>query len=287
MNIFNKVTLQSLKRSRTRTIVTIIGVILSVAMTTAVTSFIASLQDYFRRAQISSHGEWHVNVSDVQDGFIQKISADDEVKKTAVMQKVGYAKLSENQTSDIPYFFVAGINDTAYEVLPISIDKGRAPTSSEEILIPHNMVDEEKKIDIGYEIPLYIGNRSLEGKTITPDTLYQNNNALINEAETFTHQFTKTYTIVGVYTRPGYSGEEMSEYTIMTKADRQAPNLNIFLELETPGSVYDFGKKIENETGSKVSIGYNEGLLMSMGISEDPGVNDTLYTFGAILILLI
>ena len=38
MNIFNKVAMQGLKKNRTRTIVTIIGVVLSAAMITAVTT---------------------------------------------------------------------------------------------------------------------------------------------------------------------------------------------------------------------------------------------------------
>ncbi len=39
MNIMNKVTLQAMKKNRVRTIVTIIGIILSAAMFTAVTTF--------------------------------------------------------------------------------------------------------------------------------------------------------------------------------------------------------------------------------------------------------
>ena len=39
MNIFNKIALQGLRKSRTRTIVTIIGVILSSAMIMAVATF--------------------------------------------------------------------------------------------------------------------------------------------------------------------------------------------------------------------------------------------------------
>ena len=46
MNIFNKVTLQSLKKNRTRTIVTIIGIILSAAMICAVTTFASSIYNY-------------------------------------------------------------------------------------------------------------------------------------------------------------------------------------------------------------------------------------------------
>ena len=40
MNIFHKVTLKSLKENRTRTLVTIVGIILSTAMFTAVTAMV-------------------------------------------------------------------------------------------------------------------------------------------------------------------------------------------------------------------------------------------------------
>ncbi len=45
MNVFNKVTLASLKQNRTRTIVTIIGIMLSAAMICASTTFVASMQE--------------------------------------------------------------------------------------------------------------------------------------------------------------------------------------------------------------------------------------------------
>ena len=52
MNIFNKVTLQSMKKSRTRTIVTIIGVILSAAMITAVATLSPFLPKYMGQGGI-------------------------------------------------------------------------------------------------------------------------------------------------------------------------------------------------------------------------------------------
>ena len=59
MNVFNKVTLQSLKKNKTRTIVTIVGIILSAAMICAVTTFASSMQNYALRAAIWSDGSWH------------------------------------------------------------------------------------------------------------------------------------------------------------------------------------------------------------------------------------
>ena len=65
MNIFNKVTLQSMKKSRTRTIVTVIGVALSAAMITAVSTFAVSLQNYMVNGAIQKYGDWHVEFLDV------------------------------------------------------------------------------------------------------------------------------------------------------------------------------------------------------------------------------
>ena len=53
MNVLNRVTWNTLKKNRTRTIVTIIGVILSAAMITAVTTFVSTMQDYMIRSVIS------------------------------------------------------------------------------------------------------------------------------------------------------------------------------------------------------------------------------------------
>ena len=46
MNIFHKVAFQGLRKNRTRTLVTVIGVALSAALITAVATFAVSLQNY-------------------------------------------------------------------------------------------------------------------------------------------------------------------------------------------------------------------------------------------------
>ena len=59
MNIFHKVTIQSLKQNKTRTTVTIIGIILSAAMICAVTTFISSIQNYILDYAVYTNGDWH------------------------------------------------------------------------------------------------------------------------------------------------------------------------------------------------------------------------------------
>ena len=59
MNILNRVTLKTLAKNKVRTLVTIIGIVLSAAMITAVTTSISSLQNFMLEVVIQTEGSWH------------------------------------------------------------------------------------------------------------------------------------------------------------------------------------------------------------------------------------
>ena len=59
MNVFHKFAIKSLKLNRTRTIVTIIGIILSTAMLTAVTTTVSSVQQFLLEVMEKQNGCWH------------------------------------------------------------------------------------------------------------------------------------------------------------------------------------------------------------------------------------
>lgn len=105
MNIFNKVALQGLKKNRTRTLVTIIGVVLSAAMITAVTTFGVSLMNYMTNGAIIKYGDWHVQFLDVDSSFVQEQRVNDEVANTATFENIGYATLEGNRNPDKPYLY--------------------------------------------------------------------------------------------------------------------------------------------------------------------------------------
>ena len=79
MNIFRKTAWQSLKNSRVRSLVTVIGVALSAAMFTAVTTFAVSLQSYLVNGAIVRHGGWHVNFPAADASFVQEQAEDSRV----------------------------------------------------------------------------------------------------------------------------------------------------------------------------------------------------------------
>ena len=87
-NVFNKVTLKSLKKNRTRTIVTIIGIILSAAMICAVTTFASSIINYTIQVSEWENGSWHGNEFITSYETYKKIADSDAVKDTAYLQRI-------------------------------------------------------------------------------------------------------------------------------------------------------------------------------------------------------
>ena len=82
MNVLNKVTLQSLKKNKTRTIVTIIGVMLSVSLICAVTTFCYSMKNYAHNFTIHEYGDWHGYVTTTEFQKYNDISNSNKVSKS-------------------------------------------------------------------------------------------------------------------------------------------------------------------------------------------------------------
>ena len=93
MNVFNKVTLESLKKNRTRTIVTIIGIMLSAAMICASTTLVSSMQNFELRCAIHIDGDWYGAVYDAAYKDYEDIRDSDRVSSAAYAQVLGYAKI--------------------------------------------------------------------------------------------------------------------------------------------------------------------------------------------------
>ncbi|MDR0813437.1 MAG: ABC transporter permease [Oscillospiraceae bacterium] len=287
MNIFNKVTWQSLKRSRTRTAVTIIGVILSVAMLAAVTTFIASLQNFLLQGQIAEYGDWHVKFTDTDSAFVQEAAAASEVKNSAAVQNIGYSLLEGGQNPNKPYIFVAGLDDSAFDMLPVRLIEGRLPQNSGEIVIPEHLeLNGGVSLKIGQTLVLPVGIRTLDGHTLGQKNSYQGSSEHI-AAETFTPLVTKTYTIVGIIERPGFEGYSAPGYTAVTMPDAQAAGntaeFDVFVALKKPGTVYGYAEKAAGQYGTE----FNSGLLRIIGVSDNDNFNAILYSLGGILIAMI
>ncbi|WP_027626307.1 ABC transporter permease [Clostridium lundense] len=280
MNIFNKVTLQGMKKSRTRTLVTIIGVILSAAMITAVATFGTSLLNFLVKGSIVKHGDWHVEFLDVNSPFAQKRTQDKDVKNTATFENIGYAKLEGGKSPEKPYLFIAGFSKEAFDTLPLTLVSGRLPKNSGEVLIPaHVAIKGGVRFKVGDTLSLDVGNRMNDNKNLGQHTPY------ISGKETLVPKAERTYTVVGICERPDFEERSAPGYTLITKADTQdkADSFSIFVTLKNPRKV----KAYASSTAVSQAYVFNDSVLQFMGLSDNKLFNALLYTVGGILLVII
>lgn len=103
MNIIHKLTISYLKENKKQTLVTLIGVILSVTMITAVATSTSSFMDLLQRRVIQTDGNWHVFYEDIPKENLSIIENDEETKTTFLSQSLGHARLEGSKHKSKPY----------------------------------------------------------------------------------------------------------------------------------------------------------------------------------------
>lgn len=214
MNVLKKVALQGLKKNRTGTLVTIVGVILSAAMITAVATFAVSLQSYLINGAAAKYGNWHVAFSDADASFVGEQIRDDRVESAAVFENIGYAELPGGQNPDKPYLFLAGFERETFDTLPVNLLSGRLPENSGEVVVPaHVASNGGVEISLGDTITLKVGSRT-DGNRI----LSQSDPYAYGE-ETLSLKEERSFTVVGICQRPSFEEFTAPGYTLITTAD--------------------------------------------------------------------
>lgn len=299
MNIFYKVTLESMKKNKNRTLVTIIGVILSTAMITAVTGMFSSVQSYMLSAASESYGTYHLAGMQLSKDKLFEVLEDKRVKSGAYYEEIGYALLNEDKTEKDSYnyksyAYIAGFHQEAFEMFSISLLSGRMPENSGEILLPsHIFYDDSVDWGIGDRITLNVGHRVFEGGQEGPrpgdtvmeeEVLSQNNPISEDKEETLADVKAKEYTIVGVCNRPSFEDYSSPGYTMITlgEEDKDSTYCGAFT-LKEPRDVYDFAEEVFSDNG----VIFNQYLLQAMGISRNENFYRVVTGLSVILIGLI
>src|SRR5690606_29675671 len=149
MNIISKLTLRHLKENKRRTLVTIIGVIISVAMLTAVATIGVSFMDLLKRQTISQTGEWHVQYQDVNAEQLDVIRKNENTKNLVTSKDLGYAYLEDSKNEHKPYLFIKQYSNEGLREFPIELTEGNLPQSENEVVIAEHIADNAK---VGYQI---------------------------------------------------------------------------------------------------------------------------------------
>lgn len=308
MNILKKLTLKSLKLNKKRTIVTIIGIILSTALICAVAGMITSVQKTLINYAKSHSGNYHVCFKNIPNDELKYIKENKNVQNYFLSKNVGYGKLEKVENEYKPYIFVMEYDKKGLEQGGVTLLEGRMPENSNEIVIPEHLIKSGRiNYTIGEKITLNLGKRQTkDGLELTQEDALLTDESEETESSSKSKSETEdleeivdtkehTYTIVGIIERSNYKGIEgfsAPGYTAISYMDNEndinTANISVLYS-----NSKDFQKKtediksvIEKNIGSSVTVSYNSSL-----IDYEGGVSDTtmasLYSVGAVVIVII
>lgn len=292
MNIVNKLTIRHLKQNKRRTLVTIIGVIISVAMVTAVATLGFSFSDLMKRQTIADNGAWHVLYEDVNKEQLAAIQNDDATNTVAITNDLGYALLQDGQKSNKPYLFIKEYDKQGFTQFPVELSKGRLPQSNKEVVISEDFETYAKvKYEIGDHLTLYVGDRFIEGKHSPLD---QSEPLRMEEGkitETLENITTRDYTVVGFIKSPAWEPVWAPGLTIISYVDEHIMGVNdrvnaaVFLQ-NVNRSLFTHAENLAKNNNIE-SVQYNHDLLHYYGVAKSEASYGMLFSLSAIIMAVI
>ncbi len=297
MKILNKLTIRNLKLNKKRTIVTIIGIILSTALICAVAGMFSSLQATLIASAKEDGGNRHITVENVAEQDLKYFANNRHVELMYTMENLGYATLNGSQNPYKPYVYVVGYSSDAFANTPLHLIDGRTPKNSSEILISESIIDNALvSINIGDRITLDIGDRVCrDGSKMTQNNPYfvyeEGYNEIDDCEETLQPKYTKEYTVVGIMERLDYNIESYNApgYTVITYSDNlNTSTYDVSLLFKDPGYYEDFINSLANSDALKnYNYTLNADLLRWEGVGLSGSNQTMLYTVAAVVIGII
>lgn len=134
---YEKLTTKYLKASKKRTLLTIIGIILSVALVCSIGLFVKGMQAAQVEDMKSKYGSWHIAFSKTNESMIYKVINNPKVSRYGFYAKEGKVRLGEKLTAE-----KIVITDKALELTPYRVKQGRMPENKNEIVAERWVINE-------------------------------------------------------------------------------------------------------------------------------------------------
>ena len=266
MDLLKRFTIKNLKLNKKRTIVTIIGIILSVALITAVGTMFMSARASLIEYEVQTKGNFHAVFRDVDAKEINDFTLNRKVSEVFLSQNLGYSKLDGIKNEYKPYIYVRAYSKASMENLGVNITQGRLPENENEIVIPNHLdTNGGLDLELGDKIYLEVGQRQ-SGE----DILNQNYEYI--DDETLVYTVPKEYTIVGFMERPGSNIEPYSApgYTAITYLNTDkitSGSFDVYVRYTSDG-LRDYINTTAN------LLGVDDGLFSNVYDPEDVGTEE-------------
>ena len=283
MNILKKFTIRNLRLNRKRTIVTIIGIMLSTSLICGVMSLVSSFQQTLINEVKESVGTYHTRFFDVPSDELKYIEDNVKVESYFLTHRIGFAKLEGSKNKYKPYLCVDEYDENALLNNAVILTEGRLPKNSSELVISEHIKDNARvRFNIGDKITLNVGER------VTGDGYKASRTQNYNpeDPESIENAIQKTYTVVGIMERPDYSieGYSFPGYTVITYMDKVGDNADISVMYKNPRE-YKENNKALNLDG-KYEQFVNAELLRFQGVLSN-GAMRTVVGIASIVMFII
>lgn len=299
MKVLRAFTKRSLKQHRSRTWVTIFGILISMTMLTAVTMGGYSCLHYLEAIETEKNGAYHGYWQGLNEQEVEETKRLPNRKALSIWREVGFAEWT-NQNEHKPYLRILSIDEEAPKLAAIHLLSGRLPAQPDEIILPdHLQQSGSVRYQEGDLLSLEVGRRVVDGKPALNDPAREEV-ALQLGQEAIQGKQKKTYRVVGTYHRLSFDLEprQLPAYTAFTAGPASGPATVLF-SFENLGEgikeIEERGQLIREEVGERNTIfkgnlfyvNYHQSLLLAQGNILNSDIARIVAIFASILIALI
>lgn len=277
MSILNDLTIKNLKLNKKRTIVTIVGIILSTALMVGIGLLFSSFQDYMIRDTISYNGKYEAEYGDVS---LDKLNSIDKKDFSYFYQKaIGFSKFdSANEYK--PYLYISSVNKEYFNELHLI--SGRFAENDKELVISNHInTNGGASYKLGDTVTLKYGERVIEGVNTLANNQYY-------EEETLNIVGEKTYTIVGIVERSNFEDYSASGYSTFTlDMNDKEGTVNVFVMFNNKKKIIKQSEDLAKKLGYDNAISYNSTLLALYGESTYGNIMKSMIMMIIIMLSLV
>ena len=298
MKILNKLTIKHLKSNPKRTVVTIIGIILSTALMVGIGLLFSTVRDMSVKMVEQNSGRYHTMI-EINKNKLDIISKNQNVKEYAYTSSLGFAIFEGIQNEYKPYIHVLGASDNYLKDL--NLIEGRLPNNENEIVISsHLLTNGGLTLKVGDKISLDLGTRvsidgyELKDNPLTNESVYDEESDksswIINEQ--IINKVKKEYIIVGICERDHNESYSNPGYSVFTSSE--SDNYNVYVIYKKIKNTYKYTNAIASNLGYKEigednfkEVKYNSELLAINGVTKYDNVTNSLSLVICIILSLI
>lgn len=319
MKLLNKLTLKNLRLNKVRTIVTIVGIMLSAALITVVSGMALSGRQTMIDAQMVYGGNYDVALDIIDNSVIETARNNRNVENAFYKERLGYAR-TKNADGEICDYSVLAMSENTYgNCFKIDLIKGKFPTNSGEAVVTKAFKTQDgKDVKIGDKITLDVGVLTdKDGNVLDEEGIHNLLQKDFNKCSII-DTVKRTYTVTGIIERPKtselYDPSNLS--MIYTVSDEKAPieairtkHMNKLYIAYTPQSEGNYLQNTADILGFKAddmsnvisdeispedqqtsginAYEFNFVLLSMKGYGSNDATNTVIFSLAVIIIIIV